>query len=106
MKAFVITTENEIRLEEFKTFMDFGRAVGGLIEIVYPAGLDPYRMLVNEEGLLEGLPVNRRASKLYGAQIVGNAVIAKEGMVDGEPDIVGLNADDIESLLWMLKGDK
>lgn len=69
-----------------------------------PRGLPaPLMMLVNEEGLLEGLPMNTIGSILYGTQIhgqpiVGNIVIMKEGWVNGEPDIVGLEEPDI---LWL-----
>lgn len=86
-----------------------GAVVGGHIEIVRPVGLpDPLLMIVNEEGLLRGLDFNTIASILYGIQhhgqpIVGNAVIMKEGYVDGEPDIVGLDPEDINALSRILK---
>ncbi|MBI9018010.1 MAG: DUF3846 domain-containing protein [Phycisphaerae bacterium] len=55
------------------------KIVGGLIQIVY---LDEDKfggismvMVVNEEGLLENLPVNIMASEVYGSMIVGPAII-------------------------------
>jgi hypothetical protein len=46
--------------------------VGGMVELVY----DPHgkQILVNEEGLLMGLPHNREASILSGRFIVGPAL--------------------------------
>ena len=46
--------------------------VGGYIQIVY---LEGQRMLiVNEEGLLNQLPINDNASELYGHPLVGNVI--------------------------------
>ena len=72
-----------------------------MIEHVLPKGLkSPYCMLVNEEGLLKDLPFNLIGSLLYqtpihGNVVVGNIIIMKDGIVDGEPDIIGLDDDDI-----------
>ena len=49
--------------------------VGGWIEMVYLKNGD--QMIVNEEGLLLGLPVNRIASAIAGQCIVGNVLILK-----------------------------
>ena len=55
------------------------KAVGGYIEIVRGVGLpEGGYLVVNEEGLLRGLPVNPVASFLYSAgnvPIVGDAVV-------------------------------
>ena len=64
-------------------------------------------MIVNEDGLNLGLPVNTIGSLLYGTQehghpIVGNAVVMKEGKRLGEPDIVGITLDDIDVLADLL----
>ena len=87
------------------------KMVGGFIEIVRPRYLrEPYVMIVNEEGLLQGLPVNNTGSLLYGAianypekphkvPIVGDIVIMKEGFDDeGEPDILGMEEWEAKSL--------
>lgn len=87
MKGLVITTENEMQVREFgePAYETIGKAVGGWIEVVHPKGLpDPFCMVVNEEGLLHGLPLNLFGCILYdtvrhGNPIVGNIVILKEG---------------------------
>lgn len=102
MKGIVITTDNLMRIEDFGApqHETIGKAVGGWIEIVRPRLLQrPYCMVVNEEGLLHNLPLNLYGSYLYdtprhGSPIVGNVVILKEGIVDGEPDFVGLSDDE------------
>ena len=60
MKGLVITTENKMQVREFgePAYETIGKAVGGWIEVVHPKGLpDPFCMVVNEEGLLHGLPL-------------------------------------------------
>lgn len=106
MKGLVITTENKMQVREFgePAYETIGKAVGGWIEVVHPKGLpDPFCMVVNEEGLLHGLPVNLLGSILYesfrhGNPIVGNIVFCKEGFVEGERDIIGLDEDDVKFL--------
>ena len=103
MKGIVVTTDLEIRIEEFSDplYKTVGSAVGGYIEHVKPARLrHPYCMIVNEEGRLLDLPLNYVGSYFYGTDqhgepIVGNIVIMKDGYRGGEPDIVGLN--DVEA---------
>lgn len=103
MKGLVITTENRMRTEEYSSplYESIGKTVGGWIEIVHPKLLPaPYCMVVNEEGLLLGLPMNPLGSVLYetflhGNPIVGNLVLCKEGIVEGEHDLVGLDDHDI-----------
>lgn len=108
MKGLVIYAGDQIR-HEVKDYGEplyqtIGQTVGGHIELVRPVGLpDPLLMIVNEEGLLRGLELNLIASILYGIldhgqPIVGNAVIMKQGFVNGEPDIVGLDDADISIL--------
>ena len=63
--------------------------MAGGTERVHPMGLDrPYSMMVNEEGLLLGLPMNRLGSELYGTPkhgqpIVGDVVFLKDGYHGG-----------------------
>ena len=102
MKGILITTDGKVSVEEYDDplYKTVGEAVGGYIEVVLPRGLrKPYLMIVNEDGLNLGLPVNTIGSLLYGTQehghpIVGNAVVMKEGKRLGEPDIVGITLDD------------
>jgi hypothetical protein len=64
-------------LEEAQKF------VGGYVEVVsfvapLESGNHVAQLLVNEEGLLMGLPVNEEASRLAGQRIVGNALLLIE----------------------------
>lgn len=110
MKGVVITPENLMHVEDFSAplYKSVGKAVGGWIEVVHPKGLpSPYCMAVNEEGLLLNLPLNLTGSILYetakhGYPIVGIIVLLKDGIVDGEPDIVGLDDEDICTIGAML----
>lgn len=109
MIALVVNTKNEIRRVEYDPphYDVIQKAVGGWYEHVHPVGLDrPYSMMVNEEGLLLGLPVNQLGSKLYGTPlhgqpIVGDVVFLKDGYDGGEPDVVGMTEDEARRL-----GDK
>ena len=107
MKGLVITTENKMQVREFNepAYETIGKAVGGWIEVVHPKGLPgPFCMVVNEEGLLHGLPLNLFGCILYdtvrhGNPIVGDIVILKEGFTTpGERDFIGLDEDDIKFL--------
>ena len=106
MKGIVVTTDLEIRIEEFSDplYKTVGSAVGGYIEHVKPARLrHPYCMIVNEEGRLPDLPLNYVGSYFYGTDqhgepIVGNIVIMKDGYRGGEPDIVGLSDVEAEQI--------
>jgi len=51
--------------------------VGGLVEMVRSPTDPDIQILVNEEGLLKGLPFNNEASKLCDTGIMGDAVILK-----------------------------
>ena len=107
MKGIVITTKDEMRVQEFSepVHRSIGDAVGGWIEVVHPKRLEyPYCMVVNEEGVLRKLPINSFGSFLYGTDthgwpIAGDAVLMKEGYnSDGELDILGLDEQDIKYL--------
>lgn len=52
-------------------------AVEGYIELA-PKVLDGYLTVVNEEGLLKGLPFNNLAHLLFGCELVGNVLICPE----------------------------
>lgn len=110
MKGIVITTKNEMWVQEFSepAHRSIGDAVGGWIEIVHPMRLEqPYCMIVNEEGMLRNLPINVFGSFLYGVDrhcipILGDIVLLKEGInSDGEPDILGLDEQEIKHMCDM-----
>lgn len=115
MKGLVVTTEKTMRVQDFSepTHRSIGDAVGGYFEVVHPVRLKrPYCMVVNEEGMILGLPINSFGSFLYGADyhgnvILGDIVLLKEGInSDGEPDILGLNEQDIKYLCDMVSSGK
>lgn len=114
MKGIVITTKNEMRVQEFSepAHKSIGDAVGGWIEIVCPVRLKrPYCMIVNEEGVLLNLPINSFGSFLYGTDyhgdpMLGDIVLLKEGInSDGERDILGLDEQDIKYLCDMVSAE-
>lgn len=106
MKGVVITTADEVSVRDFAAPLNksLGAVVGGYIELVHPLGLQPpYCMIVNEEGLLKDLPLNRAGSLLYGTQfhgspIVGDIVIMAEKWAPEGRDIVGIPEDCAEKV--------
>lgn len=107
MNGILITTRNEVRsvILTPPTLDSMQKFVGGYIEHVCPANLKlPYCMIVNEEGLLQGLPVNLLGSFLYGSHVHGNPIVGdipilKDGTNEhGEADIVGLDNSEITTL--------
>lgn len=106
MKGLIITTDNIIRTKDFSepAYKSVGEAVGGYIEIVHPKRLtSPYCMVVNEEGLLQHLPLNLHGSYLYctdqhGSPIVGGIVILKEKYGDMGVDLAGLTDEECVTL--------
>tara|TARA_R100000935_G_scaffold35163_1_gene55935 strand:- start:684 stop:911 length:228 start_codon:yes stop_codon:yes gene_type:complete len=64
--------------EDKKPTLDEAQAlVGGLVEMVRSPDNSDIQILVNEEGLLTGLPFNKEATDLCGTGIVGDAIILK-----------------------------
>lgn len=106
MKGLIVTTGNEMRLVDYDppNYDVIREAVGGWYEHVLPRRLpQPYCMMVNEEGLLQNLPINTLGSYLYqtyvhGSPIVGNIIILKEGYYQGERDVVGLTEEEARRL--------
>lgn len=82
--------------------------VHGHIEVVHPVNLrEPYLMVVNDCGLIDGMPSNYLASLLYGsrqhAQIIcGPAVICKEVWTEDGPDLGPLEESDLVSVLQQI----
>lgn len=104
--ALVVTTDNEMFTVAYAPpdYASIKDAVGERYEHVCPMGLKPpYSMMVNEEGRLLGLPVNRLGSFLYGTHwhgqpIVGNVLIVKDGHWNGEPNVIGMSIDEAQNL--------
>mgnify|MGYP003133662086 FL=1 len=59
------------------TLQEAQKIVGGLVEMVRSPTNPDIQILVNEEGLIKGLPFNKEATELCDTGIVGNAVILK-----------------------------
>ena len=59
------------------TLEEAQKIVGGYVEMVHSPTEPEWQILVNEEGLLEGLPFNAEATKLCGTGIVGPAIVLK-----------------------------
>lgn len=106
MKGIVITTDQKLTVQEFSIplYESVAAVVGGLIERVTPRNLPhPYCMLVNEDGHRLRLRINPVGSFLYatyehGWPILGTIVIMKTGMTPDGPDIIGLDAEEIENI--------
>ncbi len=97
MLGLVVTPNGTMYRKDFADFEEIHDTVGGYIEHVLPKYLEnPFCILINEGGKLKRLPVNPVASAWYGLGdvIVGNAVVMKDGYVDGERDILGLSDDE------------
>ena len=112
MKTVKVSTDNMVSLIDidFDNFREIQKAIGGHFETVRTRrtvsyfGSPDIVMLVDEEGLLKGLPVNTFGSVMYGTAehghpIVGDLILAK---VVGE-DIAA--PDDAEALKSKLLRD-
>jgi hypothetical protein len=65
---------------DISTLKEMQELVGGYIEIVYlPEGKC---LIINEEGLLLGLPLNQQATELYGHPIVGEVIYAQSSEIN------------------------
>lgn len=102
-KGLIVTTDNETTIVEFdkdNALKTFQTAVGGLVQVL--SFKDDLEMYANEEGKIEGLPVNILATRVwiefYGATdiIMGNVIFT--GGVDDEGYTLGLTDERIEFL--------
>lgn len=94
--------------DEKNTYKQLSEAVGGMIErAIIPAPLVKLPgceidCFVNEEGLLEGLPINQRLTELclkcYGDILVGDAIFVGH---DGEGETIGLPKDVATAILGL-----
>ena len=76
------TSEKEMKMmhvfeDRSPTLSEAQELVGGLVELVHSPEHKDWQILVNEEGLLHGLPFNEEATKLCGTGSVGDAVVLK-----------------------------
>ena len=83
MKTVKVTTDNKISIidVDFNNFKDIQQAIGGHFETVHTQLMTDYFhdpsviMLVDEEGLVNGLPMNALGSALYGTHRHGNPIV-------------------------------
>ena len=61
--------ERDVKINSLKQMQEL---VGGYVEFVY---LKDKVLIVNEEGLLYGLPRNNQATEIAGHPIVGDAIL-------------------------------
>lgn len=102
-KGIIVKTTEEIITQDLAEplHLSLNDAVGGYYEIVRPRYFKPDSKIVficNENGINEQLDKNLIGSIVYGGLIVGDIVFMKEGMVNGEPDLIGLKEDEISFL--------
>lgn len=85
--AIVIEVDGSVheleRVGEKPTLEELHKAVGGYIEVVR-ADVRGTLMVVNEEGLVHGLPVNRLASLLYGYERHGQPIVGPAILIDAK----------------------
>lgn len=82
MKTVKVTADNVVSIidVDFDDFRDIQRAVGGHFEPVHTARMAKvFRpdiiMLVDEDGLMKGLPVNMLGCVLYGTAVHGSPIV-------------------------------
>ena len=74
-------TEVEIKPEKGKRFTmeEMQKFVGGYFQYIHlPGGKF---LVVNEDGGPLNLPVNEKASEIFGAKIVGNCLLASKALI-------------------------
>lgn len=114
-----IGTNHEIEIIEMPKDRDFkwySRQIGcDWIEIVHPRYFN-YPLIVDEEGKLKPNRMNVIASAMYGTwlypsvehgePIVGDVLVVNEGLVDGEPDIIGFTLHQAKNIKERLEKEK
>ena len=97
-KTIKITSSNEISVVDvdFDDYRAIQKVVGGMFETVKTQRMfdyfgKPVMMLVDEEGILKQLPLNRTGSRFYGYPIVGDFILA----VPVHEDIVAPDAEEL-----------
>ena len=103
MKGLWITTDNVVTEREV-TGDRLYSLYDGMFEIVRPTGLTrPLVFLVDESGVIKGLPDNQTGCVLYGTakhghRIAGDILILKETMGEEGYELTGLSDGDLRAL--------
>ena len=96
-KLEVDGSSHEVQMSD-PTWIALGKEVGGFFEIVrlknIYSGSDMV-VCVNDCGAIDNLPINQMASMICAQPIFGPAVLLREGFVDGEPDLISLDDEDL-----------
>lgn len=108
--GIIITTDFELAQLHGKDYPSVKEAVGGYIELVMLRGdFEGYALYVNEEGKLNGLPINdlataiwERSFGIYTDIIVGNAVIMS-AKTDDEGVHFDLTETETENLIELIE---
>ena len=84
-EGLVITPDFSMRIikpsgEKFN-LKELQKEVQGYIEY-YPTNNTKYKVIVNEEGLLMGLPMNKLSSNVFGIHAVGNVLIVPNKLLE------------------------
>lgn len=100
MKALKICCNGKMEAVEIErpTYKGLSKAIGARnFEVIRRTALDrPFVLIVDEEGRIAGRPLNQIGCWLYGHTIVGDILIAQEGLnADGEPDILSVCDEDL-----------
>lgn len=94
------------KVAEYPSVID---TIFDITQFVHPVLLPkPYCLAVDDNGIAYDLQVNEVASILYGYinhgnLIVGDVVVFKDAIVNGQPDIVGLDEEDVEAIKYLLE---
>lgn len=102
--AMVIPTAGDpysllIPLDDNSGLAVYQKVVGGYIELVpNPHGVTVY---CNEEGKIQGLPPNHRATALFGEWLHDWDIIAGNVIVVGPPDEEGYDTDLVDADEWV-----
>lgn len=89
------------------TLEEMQKHVGGYIEIItLPNGQE---MVINENGKLEGLPVNQEATKLanlaFGDFVVGDVLVSDARLFGGDPDAEPMTVEGFDELVKAYGGN-
>jgi len=79
MATLLKSDGNEVKNVDISTLEKMQELVGGYIELVYLPNKKVF--VVNEEGLLDGLPFNHKASYEAHRHIVGDVILAKQNEI-------------------------
>lgn len=96
MKVLFIRPGEAPELGELNGYKEMSDFVGGCLETVNAYG---YKIVCNDEFLLNDSPYN---VTINGVQFFGNIFVCKDGIVDGEHDLIGLDVVDIDNPVFFV----